>query len=217
LVSCLINTDKYYYSFKIFLLILVIVMESIEIRTTSIKDINDIMQIEPMSFGASHWSRSTFINEINNINSQYLSAEIISLQKKDNSKIVGYIGYWKVLDEGHITTLAIHQDYRRRHVADILLYNLICNASLNSIKWLTLEVRVSNIAALNLYKKFKFKHLGIRKNYYQSDNEDAYVLWTENINNPEYLEYIKGIISPFVNKTANTDKLQYTIPAKQLK
>ena len=117
---------------------------------------------------------------------------------------------WRVNDEGHITTMAVDIKYRRRHIADILLYNIINSALSNRIKWLTLEVRISNIAAIGLYTKYNFKQLGIRKKYYQDNNEDALLLWTEDINRKEYNEHLDCILSQIKGETIHADKYQYS-------
>lgn len=175
----------------------------ITIRNTNISDLDQIIKIDTEAFGTNHWSYKTFYNELNNQYSLYLSAEY-------NKDIIGYIGMWKVQNEGHITTMAVDVNYKRRHIADILLYNIINKSIALKIKWLTLEVRYNNIPAINLYKKFKFKQLGIRKKYYQDHNDDALVLWSENIELPEYLQYIEDIICQFKNNFIYADKLQYT-------
>lgn len=162
--------------------------------------IDDIQVIEPLSFGKHHWSRKAFLSEFSSNYSVYKSAIC-------NSKTVGYIGSWIIGDEGHITTLAVHPEYRKKHIADILLYSLFLELKSKNIKWLTLEVRVSNIAAVNLYKKFKFKQLGIRKKYYQDNNEDGLILWTENIQNPENELMLNHIISQVVQENKHADKL----------
>ena len=81
------------------------------------------------------------------------------------------------------------------HVADILLYSLIQKAITNDIKWLTLEVRTNNDAANHLYKKYKFKIIGIRKKYYEDNNDDALILWTNDIQVKEYRTYIHEIFT----------------------
>lgn len=162
--------------------------------------INDIQIIEPLAFGKHHWSSKAFLSEFNSNYSVYKSAIY-------DSKTVGYIGSWIIGDEGHITTLAVHPQYRKKHIADILLYSLFIELKSKDVKWLTLEVRVSNIAAINLYKKFKFKQLGIRKKYYQDNNEDGLILWTENIQNPENDVLLNEIINQVITKKTNADKL----------
>ena len=155
--------------------------------TAELDDVDNIMNIESYAFGSHHWSQDLFINEIKNKNSFYLVAKSIN----DYNKTIGYIGYWRIIDEGHITTLAVDVDYRRNHIADILLYNIIDNAYTKKIKWLTLEVRASNKAALNLYKKYNFNQISIRKKYYQDNNEDALILWTDNLSSIAFKKNLK--------------------------
>ena len=183
---------------------------NIYIRSAHINDIDKIMLIEPLAFGKFHWSKETFNKQISNEHSKFFvcgSNDPIS----NENKIIGYIGYWLVIDEGHITTVAVSPFYRRRHVADILLYSLINHAIKHQIKWLTLEVRVSNKSAINLYKKYRFKQLGIRKKYYQDTNEDALILWTENILTPEFQSTLESKIADCYTEKFSTDKSYYKI------
>lgn len=175
---------------------------NLEIRKSKILDIDDILVIEPLCFGRHHWSANAFTNEFNSKYSTYKSALV-------NNKVIGYIGSWIIGDEGHITTLAVHPNYRKKHIADILLYSLFIELKSQNVKWLTLEVRVSNIPAINLYNKFRFKQLGIRKKYYQDNNEDGLILWTENIQTKENDLLLEDILCQIKNKVSNTDKLQY--------
>jgi Acetyltransferase (GNAT) family len=84
--------------------------------------------------------------------------------------------------------LAVHPDHRRRYIGERLLINDIVEARRVGARWITLEVRMSNDTAQKLYYKYGFKSLGVRKNYYQDNDEDALVLWTENIESPEFVE-----------------------------
>lgn len=176
---------------------------NISIRKALESDIDTILPIEENAFGTHHWSKQSFISEFSNNYSTYLVAEM------PEKKIAGYGGYWRVIDEGHITTLAVSLNYRRRHIADILLYFLIQDAYKFSVKWLTLEVRASNIPAINLYKKFKFEQLGIRKKYYQDNNEDAIMFWTKNINDPSFKKNLNNIFINISQNNLNADILQY--------
>ncbi len=161
------------------------------IRRATLKDIDDIYNIESVVYGNHHWSKDVIGKELNNPYSTYYICEYINKLKT----ITGYIGYWKVQDEGHITTLAVANDFKRKHVADKLLYTLIKDAIHKSIKWLTLEVRTSNMPAISLYKKYNFKQLGIRKKYYHDNNEDALILWTNNLNDDFYNQLVDPIIN----------------------
>ncbi len=146
--------------------------------TVRIANINDSLQmfnLEAIVYKSHYWSLNSFKSELNSKYSRYFLAE----SDKQKGEILGYAGYWIVSNEAHITTIVTHPDFRRNGIADKLLYTLIQNANLNKLSWLTLEVRASNIAAINLYRKYKFKELGIRKNYYQDNNEDAIILWSD--------------------------------------
>ncbi len=170
---------------------------------------NDAMQmhsVERQTYETHCWSLKSFKLEIENLYSKYIVCEDLST----NKSITGYTGFWIVGDEGHITTMVVSPNIRRNHIADILLYSSILIANRLNIKWLTLEVRISNIAAINLYNKFKFHQLGIRKNYYHNNNEDALILWTDNINNLNYLNFTKDIISPYLKNFNIADILNYS-------
>ncbi len=157
----------------------------LELRTLADNDLDEVMDIEPVAFGNHHWSRQSFINELDNRLGKYYAAVDSS-----TGQLVGYSGFWLIGDEAHITTLAVHPDCRRKRIGEVLLINNILTARQEGAKWLTLEVRVSNEKAQNLYFKFGFKNLGIRRHYYQDNSEDALVLWTENILRPEFLDLL---------------------------
>lgn len=148
-------------------------------------DLEQILEIEPVAFGSHHWSRQSFVNELNNAGGQYFVIEE-SLKRE----IVGYTGFWLIGEEAHITTLAVHPDHRRQHIGERLLIHSIQTARRIGANWMTLEVRVSNEAAQGLYYKYGFKSLGLRRRYYQDNGEDAMVLWTESICTPHFLELL---------------------------
>ena len=88
--------------------------------------------------------------------------------------IVGYGGLWKIESEAHISTIAIHPDYRGRGFGEILLAGMFGKALRLDARYIVLEVRVSNQVAQNLYRKYGFTQHGRKKNYYRSSREDAY-------------------------------------------
>lgn len=138
-------------------------------------DIEDVVQIESEAYGKHHWAKSSFYDEMSNNLAKYYCA------KKKDGELVGYAGTWHIIDEGHITTIAVKKEYLRNHIGDIIIQRIIDDCYKNNIKYLTLEVRVSNIPAIKLYEKYGFQSLGTRKAYYQDNNEDALIMWTENI------------------------------------
>ncbi len=144
-------------------------------------DLDQVMEIEPVAFGSHHWSRQSFINELNNPSGHYFAAT-----EPSGPRLVGYSGFWLIGEEAHITTLAVAPECRRHSVGERLLIHDISQAQKVGANWMTLEVRVSNEMAQRLYFKYGFKSLGLRRNYYQDNSEDALVLWTENIKSPEF-------------------------------
>ena len=141
----------------------------IEMMTS--KDIDGVFEVEKNCF-EHHWSKESFKKELNNENARYLVAKL-------GGKIVGYVGIWLILDEGHITNVAVHSDYRGQKIGDKLVQALVNLCKENNINSMTLEVRVSNIVAQNLYKKYGFKLSGIRKEYYSYNKEDAMIMWND--------------------------------------
>jgi len=104
------------------------------------------------------------------------------------ASIIGFAGLWLMVDEAHITTIAAHPGYRGRGVGELMLSSLIGIGYSIHAQQMTLEVRVSNIVAQNLYRKYGFKEEGRRRRYYSDNNEDAFIMSTENINNPGYVQ-----------------------------
>ena len=98
------------------------------------------------------------------------------------ASIVGFAGLWLMVDEAHVTTIALHPDYRGRGLGELLLVNLIDISYDIGAKWVTLEVRKSNYTAQNLYRKYGFREAGLRHRYYSDNQEDALIMWTEEIN-----------------------------------
>jgi len=148
-------------------------------------DLDQIMEIEPVAFGSHHWSQTSFINELSNPSGYYFV-----VTDEATELLCGYSGFWLIGEEAHITTLAVRPDLRRRYLGELLLINDIERAQSVGASWLTLEVRVSNYVAQNLYFKYGFKNLGTRRKYYQDNDEDALVLWAENIRSDEYKKNI---------------------------
>lgn len=101
-------------------------------------------------------------------------------------EIVGFVGLWLVLDEGHITTIGVAQRYRGRGLGELLLSHIMTEASELGARRVTLEVRVTNDVAQALYRKYGFTVEGVRRRYYSDNNEDAYIMWSEALTKPEY-------------------------------
>jgi ribosomal-protein-alanine N-acetyltransferase len=100
--------------------------------------------------------------------------------------IVGYAGIWVMTDEAHVTTIASHPDMRGRGVGELLLVALIHRGTDIGARWMTLEVRASNSVAQNLYRKYTFKEMGVRRRYYSDNGEDALVMWTDALDSDSF-------------------------------
>ena len=153
----------------------VVNISEIYISKMTSEDIDKVIEIEAEVYGAHHWSKSSFYEEMQNNLAKYYVA------KTAENKLVGYAGTWHIIDEGHITTFAIKKDYQRNHIGEAIITKILDDCYEAGIKYLTLEVRVSNAPAIGLYTKYGFNSLGTRKGYYQDNNEDALIMWTENI------------------------------------
>lgn len=145
-------------------------MNNLRIEKSCAEHIDDLVVVENLSFKIP-WSRQSLFDEIiNNNMAVYFSA-------LSDGKAVGYCGMWQVLDEGHITNIAVHPEFRRSGIGSLLLNKLLEEARLRSIKALTLEVRKSNDSAKALYRKYGFEEGGSRKAYYADNHEDAIIMW----------------------------------------
>ena len=150
-------------------------MERIKVVKMTGDDVVEVFQIEELIHPEHHWSKDSFYNELaNNLASYYCV-------KDTADKILAYIGCWHIIEEAHITSLAVHPDYRRKQLAQILIIKAIEDCYKDMIKYVTLEVRESNTEAISLYEKFLFETIGMRKNYYQDNGENALIMFTQNI------------------------------------
>src|ERR1700716_2579798 len=100
--------------------------------------------------------------------------------------IVGYAGIWVMTDEAHVTTIASAPTTRGRGVGEFLLVALMHRGIEVGARWMTLEVRASNSVAQNLYRKYTFKEMGVRRRYYSDNGEDALVMWTDALDSESF-------------------------------
>lgn len=135
-------------------------------------DIDAVLGIEKLSF-PSPWSKRLFLDELANPNSH------IILAKDDMGHILGFACFWIVLDEAHILKVVVHPGFRRQGVAKRLLSYVLGYAKEKRVNYFALEVRHLNEAAIELYKGFGFKVVGVRKGYYTDTGEDAVLMELE--------------------------------------
>jgi [ribosomal protein S18]-alanine N-acetyltransferase len=143
-----------------------------EIVPMRAEDLDEVMEIERRSFRAP-WSSRVFLEELDR---DFARVEVT---RERGGPIRAFINYWLVRDEIHILNLATHPEARRQGHAARLLLHAVEFARSHKARTLTLEVRRSNTPALNLYRSFGFRPVGIRPNYYVEDQEDAVVMLLE--------------------------------------
>ena len=131
--------------------------------------IKELYLLEKASF-SEPWSEITFLKELENPQAHYLMAI-------KNEALVGYAGMWVILEEGHITNIAVAKEQRGHGIGKMLVRALIERAHEMSLIGLTLEVRESNSSAINLYESLGFVSVGERKNYYHYPTENATIMW----------------------------------------
>lgn len=149
----------------------------IEIGLMELRDVDAVLGIEEESF-AVPWSRDSFVREIaENRCARYLVA-------REGGAAVAYAGMWLVLDEGHVTNIAVRGDARGRGIGEAVARALMQLAADTGVRYMTLECRRSNLAAQSLYRKLGFQEVGFRKRYYADNNEDALIMACEDLPEP---------------------------------
>jgi [ribosomal protein S18]-alanine N-acetyltransferase len=140
----------------------------------TLDDVAPVQEVERASFPVP-WPANAFRHELTqNRNARYVVA-------RAGDMVVGYAGLWLMVDEAHITTFAVLPEHRRQKIGERMLQRLFEIAEEVGAEWLTLEVRVSNLAAQRLYEKYGFRRAGVRRRYYSDNNEDALIMWTDRI------------------------------------
>ncbi|MFC4597433.1 ribosomal protein S18-alanine N-acetyltransferase [Cohnella hongkongensis] len=143
-----------------------------EFRLMNLDDIPAIVEIEQEAFTAP-WTAEAFRNELtNNLFAKYMVLEL-------DGDIAGYGGMWLIIDEAHVTNIAIRSLYQGQGYGKALLTELMETARYLGARRMTLEVRVSNDKARSLYRKMGFVASGVRPNYYSDNMEDALIMWAD--------------------------------------
>lgn len=116
------------------------------------------------------WSEQSFRNELGHAHSVFKVM-------MEGGQVIGFIGLWLLVDEAHITTVVVAPEHQRKGLGELLMRTVLREARERGMKNATLEVRVSNEPAIQLYKKLGFEEVAVRKNYYPENREDAVVMW----------------------------------------
>ncbi len=139
-------------------------------RRMTMRDLDEVLRIERASFSAP-WSRNAFAGELmDNHFAEYLVMY-------SGPQMIGYGGMWVIVDEAHVTNIAVYPEHRGKKNGERLLRMMMAEASARGARRMTLEVRVSNEVAKRLYRKLGFVDAGVRKGYYTDNHEDALIMW----------------------------------------
>lgn len=142
----------------------------IEVIPMKNSHIDEVLAIEEDCFSIP-WTRKDFEREINE---NKLAIYVVALKDK---KIAGYAGMWHVVNEGHITNVAVCENFRGQGIGTAIIKKLFEIAQEKEMIGITLEVKISNLTAQKLYTKYGFRPEGIRKKYYEDTGEDAVIMW----------------------------------------
>ncbi|HVJ47941.1 ribosomal protein S18-alanine N-acetyltransferase [Desulfitobacterium sp.] len=142
------------------------------VRPMKEDDLDRIMKIEQASF-PTPWSHHAFLTELkDNEYARYFCLE-------QENQVIGYMGLWFILEEGHITNVAIDPEFRGHRLGEFLMRTVMRQMLAEGMERMTLEVRTSNFPAQRLYERLGFVLAGRRKGYYSDNREDALIMWAE--------------------------------------
>jgi ribosomal-protein-alanine N-acetyltransferase len=163
----------------------------LKIKSLTPEHLPELLELDQACFNGL-WTREGYHRELASPNSDFLGV----FSPFSSSGMLGMGCFWSILEEAHITILAVHPQYHRQGLGQALLYSLLKTAGDRGLERATLEVRNSNQGAISLYQKFGFKTAGRRPHYYQDNDEDALILWLSDLQQPS-----------FAQKLANWDKI----------
>ena len=146
---------------------------NLEFRPLQLRDLNAIEEIEHLSY-PTPWSRAMFAGELAKPSSICLGAV-----EPESGRLVGYLIISRYVDAWHVMNVAVAPEHRRRGIASALLARLFELTATDGRRGYTLEVRVSNVAAIRLYERLGFESRGVRRGYYTDNREDAVIMWRD--------------------------------------
>jgi len=156
------------------------------LRANDLDGAHGVLAVERAVF--SHpWSRRIFTEELAQRRSRIYRAAW------DGRRVVAYAGLMLIDDEAHVNNIAVHPMWQRRSIATVLLLDAVRQARARGTRHLTLEVRVGNDGAVELYRRFGFAPVGIRPNYYPETGDDALIMWARDIDSDDYSSRIATI------------------------
>jgi ribosomal-protein-alanine N-acetyltransferase len=176
-----------------------IIVDPVSIEPMRRADVETVSAIEKRCY-PTPWHENAYLTELTNRAAIYFVARL-------DGAVVGYGGMWIIMDEAHVTTLAVEPKQQGKKIGERLLQVLMEEAILHGASRATLEVREHNVVAQNLYRKYGFREAAIRKHYYTDNQENAIVMWADDLRLPEYRDRLRELKSDLY--TAYDEHLRY--------
>src|SRR5579864_6352175 len=164
------------------------VVPRLSVERMRYEDIATVQQIEREIF-LSPWPKNAYASELAQ------NRQACYLVLRQGGAIVGYAGIWRVAHEAHVTTIGVRAADQRHGHGTTLFAALVQRAYEMGARWITLEVRSANLAAMRLYEHFGFKVIGRRRGYYTDNGEDAVIMWSDTIHAPAFKSRFGAILS----------------------
>ena len=159
------------------------ISSDLKIQSLTTDNLTELLELDKACFDGL-WTMQGYLRELESPNSHFLGL----FSPFNHSELLGMGCFWSILEEAHITILAVHPQYHGQGLGTALLYAILRSASDLGLERATLEVRDSNHVAISLYQKFGFKTAGKRRGYYKDNNEDALILWLSELQQPHFLK-----------------------------
>lgn len=163
-------------------------LEPLEVHVVAMRrrHLRGVLRIEQQVY-PHPWSASLFVSEL------ALRSTRAYYVARVGREVVGYAGVMMSVDDAHVTTIAVDPRWQRHHIGTRLMLALAREAIMRGATALTLEVRLSNKGAQEMYRRFGFRPVGVRKGYYADTQEDALVMWAHDVATPDYSQLLTSI------------------------
>lgn len=158
---------------------------SLQLKSLTEDRLPQVLALDQACFGGL-WSKDGYLREMESPNSTLL----ILPHPQDESCLLGLGCLWSIVEEAHITIMAVRPEFQGQGLGQLILLGLLQDAWRRGLERATLEVRDSNLAAIALYEKFGFRVAGRRKGYYQATGEDALIMWRKGLNEANFSEQL---------------------------
>jgi ribosomal-protein-alanine N-acetyltransferase len=178
------------------------------VEAMSMADVKEVAALEKLIFPLP-WSARAFEYELRHNPMAHFAVvrpRISPHEHPQSVRVLGYAGFWLIVDEAHVCTLGVHPDWRGRGLGELLLAHLLDHAIKVGAAVATLEVRVSNVAAQSMYRKYGFVPAGLRRRYYSDNNEDAIIMTTEVITSRSYRRRLSALKADLWHKLAQSEQ-----------